>query len=153
MSCNLSDQNGSGSTPGGSGLDTRCTVNDIVAEVKSTGLQGPATSDSTLTECGKPVNSSSVLANASSICATDTAASDDSIPMDRDSFKRMIHFLMVIFAGDMTRFEITEECYWRVLKDYDAQHLRERAYQIGKMGDHFPLPREFHPLFNIGGAV
>lgn len=152
MTSALNPQNGKGSTPGGSGLDTRCTVNDIVAEVKSTGLQGPATNDSTLTECGNPVNSSSALANAFSICATDTAASDDSIPMDRDSFKRMIHFLMVIFNRPMVDFEMVEECYWHVLKDCDSQHLRKVAYQIGKYGKSFPFPCIF-TTSDEGGAV
>lgn len=148
----LNPQNGKGSTPGESGLETLCTVSAIDVDGKSMGFHGAATSDSTLTECGNPVNSSSALANAFSICATDTAASDASIPMDRDSFKRMIHFLMVIFNRQMSDFEMVEECYWHVLKDYDGKHLRNVAYQIGKYGKSFPLPCAF-ATSDEGGAV
>lgn len=121
--------------------ETRVATKEKVVGTYPIGVQSPETSELIDTTCGCPVNFSNESANALSMSAMDTAASDDSIPMSYDSFKNLICFLAVIFNREPNKLLV--DCYWTVLRQCDAAHLRAKAYQIAKTGSSFPLPKDF----------
>ena len=137
------DNQNSGSSPEADLRTTRVATSDIVVgtNVPTLATHSPATNEPICTLCGSPVVFSNASANADSNAATDTAASDDSIPMSYDSFNNMIYFLACIFNHAVSDVLINN--YWVLLRHHSALHLRTKAYQIARTSRCFPLPCDF----------